>query len=281
MTSHSSGPSRRSVFSTALALGAATVLLPAAASGTARASTGSGRSGGRDGATAPRIAECDGWGARDASEEVVVLDTRPERIIVHHTASANVTDYSRERAHALARAIQTYHMDVQGWIDTGQHFTVSRGAFVLEGRHHSLAALESGERLVRGAHCVGQNTAAIGIENEGTYMTEEPPAAQFSALADLCAHVCRQYGVSPSEIYGHRDFNRTACPGDRLYAMLPRLRQDVARRLGSTQPVEQPRWPVNLPVDWPADPAAAARSSLAEYLPSGFLESARQGAAPQ
>ncbi|MFD8142225.1 peptidoglycan recognition family protein [Streptomyces sp. NPDC059708] len=271
MTSHPSRLSRRGVFSAALALGAATVL-PTAASGIARAATGSGRSGGRDGATVPRITDCDGWGAREPSEDVVVLDSRPERIIVHHTASANVTDYSRERAHALARAIQTYHMDAQGWIDTGQHFTVSRGAFVLEGRHQSLAALDSGDRMVRGAHCVGQNTVAIGIENEGTYTTEVPPAAQFSALADLCAHVCRQYGVSPSEIYGHRDFNSTACPGDRLYAMLPQLRQDVARRLGSNQPVALPRWPARLPGGWSGHPAAG---SLSEYLPAGLLDPLR------
>ncbi|RSS54682.1 N-acetylmuramoyl-L-alanine amidase [Streptomyces sp. WAC07061] len=273
MTSLPSRFSRRGVFSTALALGAAT-LLPTAATGRARAATGSRRPEGRDGATTPRITDCDGWGAREASEEVVVLDTRPERIIVHHTASANVSDYSQERAHALARAIQRFHMDTQGWIDTGQHFTVSRGAFVLEGRHHSLAALESGDRLVRGAHCVGQNSVAIGIENEGTYTTQEPPAAQFSTLADLCAQVCRQYDLSPSEIYGHRDFNSTACPGDRLYAMLPRLRQDVALRLGNTQPVEQPRWPVNLPPAWSTDPEAAARS-LTEYLPPNLLTSLR------
>ncbi|MFH7599003.1 peptidoglycan recognition family protein [Streptomyces racemochromogenes] len=265
--------SRRGVFSAALALGSA-VLLPSAAATARAAGNRAPGTGGRDGATTPPITDCGGWGAREASEEVVVLDTRPERIIVHHTASANVTDYSRERAHALARAIQTYHMDVQGWIDTGQHFTVSRGAFVLEGRHHSLAALDAGDRLVRGAHCVGQNSVAIGIENEGTYTTAEPPAAQFSALADLCARVCRQYDVSPSEIYGHRDFNSTACPGDRLYAMLPQLRQDVARRLGGTEAVPLPRRPVHASADWSADPAALA-GSLAEYLPPGLLDPVR------
>ncbi|MEU8435997.1 peptidoglycan recognition family protein [Streptomyces sp. NPDC029216] len=262
---------RRSLVSAVLALGSGAVL-PSVAAAAARAATGAGASGGRYGFAVPRITDCAGWEAREASEDVVLLDTRPERIIVHHTATANVTDYSRERAHTLARAIQTYHMDMQGWIDTGQHFTVSRGAFVLEGRHHSLAALDAGNRLVRGAHCVGQNSVAIGIENEGTYMTEEPPAAQFSALADLCAHVCRQYDVPASEIYGHRDFNSTACPGDKLYALLPKLRQDVARRLGNTQAVPLPRWPVNPPADWAVDPALA--DSLAEYLPEGLLGAA-------
>ncbi|MFK0256202.1 N-acetylmuramoyl-L-alanine amidase [Streptomyces sp. NPDC090445] len=106
--------------------------------------------------------------------------------------------------------------------------------------------------MVRAAHCIGQNSVAIGIENEGTYMTEEPPEDQFSTLADLCAHICRQYGVPASEIHGHRDFNSTDCPGDTLYAMLPKLREDVARRLGNTPPVSLPRWPTNLPLDRPS-----------------------------
>ncbi|MEU3721387.1 peptidoglycan recognition family protein [Streptomyces sp. NPDC031705] len=262
--------SRRHLVSAAFALGAATVLPATTAAAAVGSAGGGGVFRGRDGSTVPEITDCDGWGAREASEPVVLLDERPERIIVHHTATANVTDYSRERAHRLARAIQTYHMDMQGWIDTGQHFTVSRGAFALEGRHGSLAALDAGDRLVRGAHCVGQNSVAIGIENEGTYMTEAPPAAQFSALADLCARICRQYDVPASEIYGHRDFNSTACPGDRLYAMLPKLREDVSRRLGGTQPVPLPRRPLNPPPAWPADPAAVA-DALAEYLPQGWL----------
>ncbi|MFF5705009.1 peptidoglycan recognition family protein [Streptomyces sp. NPDC012794] len=263
--------SRRNLVSAALALGAFTVL-PSATASAARVSSGRGALGGRDGSTVPQITDCAGWGAREASEPVVVLGSRPERIIVHHTATANVTDYSRERAHRLARAVQTYHMDMQGWIDTGQHFTISRGAFTMEGRHGSLAALTSGNRMVRAAHCVGQNSAAIGIENEGTYTAQEPPAAQFSALADLCAHVCRQYDVPTSEIYGHRDFNSTACPGDKLYSMLPKLRDAVGRRLGETQPVPLPRWPVGLPPGWAPDPAALAGR---EYLPEGLLDPLR------
>ncbi|MFK0259582.1 peptidoglycan recognition family protein [Streptomyces sp. NPDC090445] len=249
---------RRALVSAVLALGAAAV--PTVGGSRARAATGVGAFGGwdREGFTVPEITDCVGWGAREASEPVVVLAARPERIIVHHTATANVTDYSRARAHTLARAIQTHHMDLQGWIDTGQHFTISRGAFVLEGRHRSLAALNAGDRMVRAAHCIGQNSAAIGIENEGTYMTEEPPEVQFSALADLCAHICRQYDVPASEIHGHRDFNSTDCPGDMLHAMLPKLREDVARRLGSATPGPLPRWPTNPPRDWPAAPATAA-----------------------
>ncbi|MEF2524706.1 peptidoglycan recognition protein family protein [Streptomyces sp. CS62] len=215
---------RRSVFTGALAL-AAGAALPSFAAGRAFAAD----------AAAPVIASCATWGARPSSEPVVVLANRPQRIIVHHTATANVTDYSQQRAFALARAIQTYHMDAQGWIDTGQHFTVSRGAFVMEGRHSSLAELRGGARQVRAAHCVGQNTVSIGIENEGTYTSEEPPAAQYAALADLCAYVCTQYGLPATAIHGHRDFNATSCPGDRLYALLPALQPGRGRADGGVR----------------------------------------------
>ncbi|MFI8448711.1 peptidoglycan recognition family protein [Streptomyces erythrochromogenes] len=245
---------RRSVLTGAFALATAAAM-PVTAAGRAYA------------AAAPNIIGCAAWGARAASEPVAVLANRPERIVVHHTATANVTDYSKQRAFALAKAIQTYHMDAQGWIDTGQHFTISRGAFVMEGRHHSLAELNTGRRQVRAAHCVGQNTVSIGIENEGTYTSATPPAAQFAALADLCAHICSQYGLPASEIYGHRDFNATSCPGDRLYALLPTLRRDVATRLGTplSEPEEDPVW------DLVRQATGRPAGTLGEYLPAGLL----------
>ncbi|OKJ78384.1 peptidoglycan recognition protein family protein [Streptomyces sp. CB02460] len=222
-------PRRRAVLTGTLALGAA-ALLPLAAPGRARAATG------------PVIADCAAWGARQPSSPVKTLATRPQKIIVHHTADPNSTDYSQAHAFALARSIQAYQMDTEHWIDTGQHFTISRGAVVMEGRHGSLAALQGGARQVESAHCTGQNTVAIGIENEGTYTTVEPRSEQYAALVELCAQICRQYGLAAYQIYGHRDFNSTECPGDRLYALLPKLRQDVAARIGgdATPPV----WPV-------------------------------------
>ncbi|MCB5165037.1 peptidoglycan-binding protein [Streptomyces bambusae] len=193
-------------------------------------------------AAGPSVLGCEEWGARPPKSPVKVLAARPQRIIVHHTATANLAEFGQNRAVALARAMQTYQMDTGGWIDTGQHFTLSRGAFVTEGRHESLAALRDGDRMVEGAHCSGQNTVAIGIENEGTYTSEVPPAEQYAALVALCAHICRQYGIRPYQIYGHRDFNSTQCPGDRLYALLPQLRADVAAVTGGDPTA--PQWPL-------------------------------------
>lgn len=180
---------------------------------------------------APTIAGCDTWGAAPPKSSITVLNQRPTKVIVHHTAGANSTDYSQAHAFALARAIQQAHF-ANGWIDSGQHFTISRGGYVTEGRHQSLSVLRGGTQQVRGAHCTGQNDTSVGIENEGTYSSVSPPTALYNQLVALCAYTCQQYAIPASQIYGHRDFNSTDCPGDVLYAKLPQLRSDVAARIG-------------------------------------------------
>jgi N-acetylmuramoyl-L-alanine amidase-like protein/putative peptidoglycan binding protein len=198
-------------------------------------------------ADGPPIIDCAGWGSRPIETAVKVWDKRPLRILVHHTATPNVGDYSRGAAEKLARAVQSFHMDRRGWIDTGQHFTISRGGFVLEGRHRSLEVLRGGSRQVEGAHCTGQNDVAVGIENEGTYTSVDPPTDQWDRLRELCTYICQQYGIGPKEITGHRDFKDTACPGDALYAMLPRLRSEVAGQLGqqlAAREAERVSWPL-------------------------------------
>jgi hypothetical protein len=194
----------------------------------------------------PEIVGCTEWGARPSSREVAVAGRRPVKILIHHTATPNVADLSREGAVRLARSIQSFHMDRRGWPDTGQHFTVSRGGVLLEGRHRSLEVLRGGRRQVEGAHCTGQNLVAVGIENEGSYSAVNPPDKLWDGLLGLCAYICQQYRIAPTRIFGHRDFKDTACPGDRLYAALPRLRTQVAELLGQEPAQTQAR-----PESWP------------------------------
>jgi hypothetical protein len=178
------------------------------------------------------IASCAQWGARPPTRTTTVDQHRPNKIIIHHTAMANSTDYSQAHAFQNSRDIQNLHMDKNGWIDTGQHFTNSRGGWLTEGRHGSLSALLHGQTMIQGAHCVGQNDQAIGIENEGTYLTGQPPQALWDSLIAFCAFTCQQYGIPATEIYGHLDFNSTQCPG-LLHDRLPELRSAVAARLAA------------------------------------------------
>jgi hypothetical protein len=171
------------------------------------------------------------WSARPSSSPVSLAGNDPNKIIVHHTAFANTADAGQAGSFAIAHEIQDLHMDTNGWIDSGQHFTISRSGLIMEGRHRSLERLQAGSNMVVGAHTVGQNFQGIGIENNGTYTSVAPPGILYESLTSLCAYICGQYGINPTQIYGHRDFNATQCPGNVLYAMLPQLKSDVAARM--------------------------------------------------
>ncbi len=179
----------------------------------------------------PSIAGTGAWGARPPRQAITLLSRRPTYLVVHHTAGANSTDYSRAHAYAVARQIQQGHF-ARGFIDSGQQFTNSRGGYLMEGRHRSLEAVRARNRHVLGAHVENHNSETIGIENEGLYTSVQPPQALKNSLIALSAWICQQYNIGTNNIRGHRDFNATACPGNRLYAWLPTLRTEVRRRLG-------------------------------------------------
>jgi hypothetical protein len=179
----------------------------------------------------PNIYDTTAWDARPPSSPVSLAGNNPNKIIVHHTAFANTPDSGLSGSFEIAHEIQDLHMDTNGWIDSGQHFTISRTGIIMEGRHRSLERLLAGNDMVVGAHTVGQNTQSIGIENNGTYTSVAPPDLLYQSLISLCSYICFKYSLSPTQIYGHRDFNDTECPGDVLYGMLPQLRTDVAARM--------------------------------------------------
>ncbi|XRQ07268.1 peptidoglycan recognition family protein [Actinomadura welshii] len=171
------------------------------------------------------------WDARSPRRPAKVLDRPPDHIIVHHTATANSDKRSLSHAFALSRFIQNFHMDKNGWDDTGQQLTISRGGIVMEGRNRSLQAIRAGDLAV-GAQVLHHNDHTIGIENEGTYTKKRVPGQLWDSLVEVCVWLCRSYDLDPAEaIVGHRDYNATACPGDVLYARLPELRKSVASRL--------------------------------------------------
>ncbi|RAY14749.1 N-acetylmuramoyl-L-alanine amidase [Actinomadura craniellae] len=201
----------------------------------------------------PRVHARYEWRATGPRARPQVLDECPDRIVVHHTATANSEDYSVEHAYALSRSIQRFHMRKQGWDDIGEHLTISRGGYVMEGRQRSLAAILT-RRHVVGAHTRSHNHHTVGIETEGTYMRAAVPDPLWSSLVVTCAWLCTVYGLDPERaIAGHRDFNATNCPGDVLYDLLPELRRAVAARM--PVPPLEPYPPIEAPEpDLPEEP---------------------------
>lgn len=198
----------------------------------------------------PRIYSTEEWGARPPSGDIVIEDHVPTFIVVHHTADpGNSEDYSLEHAKKICRDIQNHHMDGNGWTDSGQQFTNSRGGFRLEGRHESLAVVRGGVRHVQGANVGGHNSEVIGIENEGLYTEVDVPDALWNSLVQLVAWIAGQYGTKLENIKGHRDFNSTECPGEILYGRLQELREAVGNAMGVPAPSRDDvlTWPLLKP----------------------------------
>jgi hypothetical protein len=157
-------------------------------------------------------------------------------------ANANRTpnhDPTQERmlCFGLARDCQAFHMQGNGWSDTGQHLTIWRSGRCTEGRHGSVAAILNGQS-VWGAHCADPDTNvnrndAIGIELEGTYgavngklgyVQGAPTPAQVEMLIEVLAWICTCCKLDTALITDHRRTGcLTACPGDTLDSMLPTI----------------------------------------------------------
>lgn len=176
-----------------------------------------------------QIIRCKDWGAFKPSGKIRVAG-RPVRGIFHHTAGhvpQLAPGETLEEAKAYARAIQKFHMGVNGWMDSGHNFLVTRGGFVLEGRHGSVDAITLG-RMVVSAHCPGQNDQP-GVEIEHVH---EPQMTlrQHQAVVGLYAWIFGRCGIRPTEIYGHSTYYATACPAE-LTDDIPAVRLAVAKAM--------------------------------------------------
>lgn len=163
------------------------------------------------------------WGARAAR---CVSAHSPFRLTVHHTVTPTNDSLSPQ---ARLRQIQSFHQDVNGWCDVGYHFLVSRDGRLWEGR-------PSG---VIGSHVGGANSGNVGISFMGTHTSTPITDGQLDNVAGLIADVTDQYGIgiSSANIKGHRDRGQTSCPGDALYAQLPRL---IDRAKNGGGPIDPP-----------------------------------------
>ncbi|EGO64171.1 N-acetylmuramoyl-L-alanine amidase [Acetonema longum] len=131
------------------------------------------------------------------------------RLIIHHTGGSAGDDFSAKELHIIHGG--------QGWAGIGYHLVIRKDGSVERGR----------PIWARGAHSVSGNHDSIGIHVCGNFELEETPIAQVESLFGVCADLCRQYGLAPADIIGHRDQDATACPGQELYALLPQIRKQV------------------------------------------------------
>jgi hypothetical protein len=197
----------------------------------------------------PSIIPRDEWGASSCPPRATPAHGEVKLAFVHHTVTAN--DYAPEDSAAMVLAICRYHRNSNGWNDIGYQFLVDQYGQIFEGRAGGI------DQAIVGAQAQGYNSQSTGIANLGTFSVSGQTEAGLSALARLLSWKLSLHGVDPrgtvvvrsaggatnryaagtavelNTISGHRDANATACPGDALYAQLPRLRTMVT---GDTRP---------------------------------------------
>jgi hypothetical protein len=192
------------------------------------------------GSSQPEIVSREQWGASACPPRATPAYGEVKLAFVHHTVTAN--DYTPEQSAAMVLGICRYHRNSNGWNDIGYQFVVDKYGKIFEGRAGGI------DRAVVGAQAQGYNSQSTGISNLGTFSTTGQTEAGLAALAHLLSWKLAIHGVAPQSkvtvssgggstnrhpagtqvtfdaISGHRDGNATACPGDALYAQLPRLR---------------------------------------------------------
>jgi hypothetical protein len=202
---------------------------------------------------APSIVTRAQWGADESIRNPQVMGWAPFRkIVVHHTASPNnVKDPA-----AVVRFGYDLHVVQRGFTDIGYHFLISPDGQIFEGRRarkYGKSELHTGEdgsgNAIIGGHTKGRNAGSCGIALIGNFMKSSPSAAALGSLVHLTAWEAQRHKIDPlgndeyistdavslvfPNIVPHRGIRATLCPGNKMAASMPWLRQQVADRVGS------------------------------------------------
>lgn len=116
-----------------------------------------------------------------------------KRIILHHAESKDCT----------IEDIHRWHLD-KGWSGCGYHFFIRKDGSIYRGRPENCL----------GAHTENHNTGSLGICFEGRFNTEYMTEAQLRSGQELISYLCDKYGLLKANVYKHKDFNSTDCPGN-------------------------------------------------------------------
>jgi LysM repeat protein len=153
-----------------------------------------------------------------ALEPVILNRTKPmggtpTRITVHHSGDAK--DAGMDPLEWL-RVVDHQHMlglgKAEPWACIGYHFIVAPDGRVFEGRPLQYQGAHAGWDEV--------NRLNIGICLIGDFENHHVPAAQREALIAVLDRLCQDYGISRAEVFGHRHFKVTECPGRFLSAIV-------------------------------------------------------------
>ncbi|MBD8063638.1 N-acetylmuramoyl-L-alanine amidase [Oceanitalea stevensii] len=192
----------------------------------------------------PRVTHRAGWGADESKMTWTPRHDPLRAAVVHHTAGTN--SYTAAQSAGIVRGIYHYHAVSRDWGDIGYHFLVDKYGQIFEGRAGSLDAPPG--RIPEAAHARGFNRGTLGISVLGDYSSVYAPDSVLTTMARVIAWkfdaadidmstpsgmispgtAHRPAGQNLPRVFAHRDVGATTCPGNNIYARIPRLNEQVA-----------------------------------------------------
>lgn len=148
-------------------------------------------------------------------------------IIIHHTAGS---------LKETIPEIINHHKHKNGWRACGYHRIYNPTTKTTHTTDRPLDNDVYLDDFEVGAGVYGYNRTTVHYCIIGYY---HPPVNNELSEEDI-EHVindmvimCKRYKPSnPKLILGHRDVGASACPGDNVYKLLPRIRKEVQKRIG-------------------------------------------------
>ena len=203
----------------------------------------------------PEIISREGWWGNLPPGEMEPGYTPQQINITHAAVHHTVTSNSPPDPAQVVRQIWDWHVNDNGWLDTGYNFLIDHTGNIYQGRYNPW--LETTD--VRGAHAGQANSSSVGIALLGQFepganpQVGNPASVALDALIKLISWRFTQKNIDPQAespipvnpsgtrilptILGHRDVSATACPGVNLYTLLPDIRNSTE---GGTGEFEDP-----------------------------------------
>lgn len=205
------------------------------------------------------------WRAERADESDMARASGAwKRLTVHHTNMEGVpapTPGSGDAANAAyLRRVQRAHMTTNSWADIGYQFLIDMDGRLWEGRSLTWVGAHVGR-----SGAVNNNVDNIGISLTGNFEHVAPSPAALDTLTRTLDSFRGRYGIERGDVYGHREFRNTACPGDVLMDWVSRYRGSAAANPSrrSSTPTRGAKSRVASLYGFPMDDDAVGESSTA------------------
>ena len=167
------------------------------------------------------------------------------KIIIHHTAVNYESSWTIEDVKKQIQSIYKYHTINRDFGDIGYNFLIDQMWNIYEWR--------AGGQWAVGMHASSNNVTSIWIALMWNFQYDTPTVEQMKSLINLVTAIAKYYHIDPlgytytfsintekepyvvasknPNIMWHENVKNTSCPGVNLYKFLPKIRNEVLRRM--------------------------------------------------